>query len=60
MKLNLVLLGLQYKSRGFPRKLRPDKLLHGHKFVNFQQILVGFSGKLLIGFEKVYYKYHYD
>ena len=54
----IVLLGLEYKSRGFPRKLRPGVLLHEHNSVNSQQILMGLQGTFQIGNEKVYHKYH--
>ena len=49
IKSSNLLLGLEYKSRGFSQKLRPGELLHGHDFVNLQQILIGFWGMLSIG-----------
>ena len=55
-----VLLGLEYKSRGFSRKLRPGELLHGHNSVNSQQILMGLQGTLPISLDRVYPKYQND
>ena len=55
-----ILLGLEYKSRGFSRKLRPGKLLHGHNSVNSQQILMGLQGTLPISLDRVYPKYQND
>ena len=55
-----ILLGLEYKSRGFSQKSRPGKLLHGHNSVNSQQILMGLHGTLPISLDRVYHKYHND
>ena len=55
-----LLLGLEYKSRGFSRKLRPGELLHGHNSVNSQQILMGLRGTLPISLDRVYPKYQND
>ena len=44
-------------SHGFFLK-NSGELLHGHNSVNFQQILMGFLGMLLIGLEKVLHKNH--
>ena len=58
LKFFVLLLGLEYKSRGFSRKLRPGELLHEHNSVNSQQILMGLQGTFQIGNEKVYHKYN--
>ena len=55
-----VLLGLEYKSRGFSQKLRPGKLLHGHNSVNSPQILMGLQRTLPISLDRVYPKYQND
>ena len=55
-----LLLGLEYKSRVFSRKLRPGELLHGHNSVNSQQILMGLQGTLPISLDRVYPKYQND
>ena len=55
-----ILIGLEYKSRGFSRKLRPGELLHGHNSVNSQQILMGLRGTLPISLDRVYPKYQND
>ena len=59
-KTQRLLLGLEYKSRGFSRKLRPGELLHGHNSVNSQQILMGLRGTLPISLDRVYPKYQND
>ena len=55
-----LLLGLEYKSRVFSQQLRPGKILHGHNFITFQHILIGFWGILSIDLRKVYHKYNYE
>ena len=55
-----LLLGLEYKSRVFSRKLHPGELLHGHNSVNSQQILMGLQETHPISLDRVYPKYQND